>query len=117
WFRARDGLVRVTAQPLDGRPGRFTGSVGTPSEYGPTGFAPSILEFSRQGCWRVQARLAGRVLEIIASVPGPAAGPLSSGPALARSHRRIRRDIRLVGHGSDGNCDPVSVPPGPAALG
>ncbi len=69
WFRARRGLVRVTGVPVSGPPAQFSAAVGTPAEYGPTGFAPSVLTFGRPGCWHVRATLAGRVLSIVLDVP------------------------------------------------
>jgi hypothetical protein len=68
WFRARPGRVTLTAKPLDGLPARFTGQVGTPAEYGPTGFAASGFAFGRPGCWKLRASLAGRVLTIVLDV-------------------------------------------------
>jgi hypothetical protein len=69
WFRARRGLVTVTGKPLHGPPARFSAQVGTPQEYGPTGFAAGGLEFGRPGCWQVRAQLAGRVLTLVLKVP------------------------------------------------
>jgi hypothetical protein len=65
WFRARPGLVTVTAKPLHGPPARFTADVGTPQEYGPTGFTASGLAFGRPGCWQLRARLAGASLTLV----------------------------------------------------
>jgi hypothetical protein len=76
WFRARPGRVTLTAKPLDGPPARFTGQVGTPAEYGPTGFAASGLAFGRPGCWKLHASLAMRELTIVLDVrPGNPAQP------------------------------------------
>ena len=69
WFRARPGLVTITARPVHGPPARFSAHVGTPQEYGPTGFAASGLEFARPGCWQLRARLAGHVLALLLYVP------------------------------------------------
>ena len=69
WFRARRGLVRVAGMPVSGAPATFSAAVGTPAEYGPTGFAASVLTFGRPGCWRVRATLAGRPLSIVLDVP------------------------------------------------
>lgn len=68
WFRARTGTVTVDAEPLHGPPARFAANVGSPASYGPTGFAPSIIEFSRTGCWVLHAHLAGRQLEVVLRV-------------------------------------------------
>lgn len=65
WFRARTGLVTITATPLHGPPARFIAQVGTPQEYGPTGFTASGLQFGRPGCWQLHAHLAGRVLTVV----------------------------------------------------
>ena len=72
WFRAQTGPVMISAAPLGGPPARFSADVGTPAEYGRYGFAPSILQFGRAGCWRLHARLASRVLTLVVRVP-PAA--------------------------------------------
>ncbi len=71
WFRARRGVVTVTGRPRDGSSARFSAQVGTPAEYGATGFAASDLEFGRGGCWQINARLAGRVLTVVLQVPRP----------------------------------------------
>jgi hypothetical protein len=72
WFRADTGRVTITAAPLAGPPARFSANVGTPASYGATGFAPSILQFGRPGCWRLHAHLASRVLTLVVRV-SPAA--------------------------------------------
>jgi hypothetical protein len=71
WFRARNGLVTITARPLHGPSARFSADVGTPAEYGPTGFAAGGLAFGRPGCWQLRAHLAGRVLKLVLYVPSP----------------------------------------------
>lgn len=68
WFRARIGTVTVDAEPLHGPPARFAANVGSPASYGPTGFAPSILEFARTGCWVLHAHLAGHRLAVVLRV-------------------------------------------------
>jgi hypothetical protein len=68
WFRARRGLVTITATPRDGPPARFRATVGTPQEYGPTGFAPSGLAFGKTGCWQLHGQLAGSVLNLVLNV-------------------------------------------------
>jgi hypothetical protein len=69
WFRARKGTVRLTAAPVSGSSAKFHSSVGTPAQYGPTGFAPSTLAFGRAGCWHLRATLAGRALTIVLAIP------------------------------------------------
>lgn len=68
WFRARRGVVTVTGHPWHGAPAEFRADVGTPQEYGATGFAASGLEFARAGCWRIDARLAGSTLTFVLDV-------------------------------------------------
>jgi hypothetical protein len=68
WFRAQTGAVTISAAPLGGPPARFAANVGSPAEYGRYGFAPSILQFGRAGCWRLHARLASRVLTLVVRV-------------------------------------------------
>jgi hypothetical protein len=72
WFRAQTGTVTISAAPLGGPPARFRAFVGSPASYGATGFAPSILQFGRPGCWRLQAHLASRVLTLVVRVPAAA---------------------------------------------
>ena len=72
WFRARTGDVTIRAEPVGGPPARFSAHVGTPAEYGDYGFAPSILQFGRPGCWKLHAHLASRVLTLVVRV-SPAA--------------------------------------------
>ncbi|MGZ4165756.1 MAG: hypothetical protein ACXVR1_17815 [Solirubrobacteraceae bacterium] len=72
WFRAQTGAVTIDAAPVGGPPSRFSAQVGTPAEYGRFGFAPSILQFGRAGCWRLHAHLASRVLTLVVRV-APAA--------------------------------------------
>ncbi len=86
WFRARRGLVTITAKPWRGPAARFRAWVGTPQEYGPTGFAASGLTFGRAGCWQLRARLAGRVLKLVLYVPP--ARPLAAVPVGPRSPHR-----------------------------
>ena len=73
WFRAQAGAVSISGAPLSGPPARFRASVGSNASYGPTGFAPSILQFGRPGCWRLHAHLASRVLTLVVRVSPPAA--------------------------------------------
>jgi hypothetical protein len=68
WFRAQTGAVTIDAAPVGGPPSRFSAQVGTPAEYGRFGFAPSILQFGRPGCWRLHAHLASRVLTVVVRV-------------------------------------------------
>jgi hypothetical protein len=72
WFRAQTGDVTIEAGPVGGPPARFNAQVGTPAEYGRYGFAPSILQFGRPGCWKLHAHLASRVLTLVVRV-SPAA--------------------------------------------
>jgi hypothetical protein len=73
WFRARPGRVIVTARRLSGSDSRFSASVGTPAQYGATGFAPSTLGFAAPGCWMLRAQLDHRTLQVAISVPSPRA--------------------------------------------
>jgi hypothetical protein len=66
WFRANPGQVSVTGRPLAGPSASFQADVGTVPEYGPTGFTPSILQFSRLGCWELTGALGrGRLTLVI----------------------------------------------------
>jgi hypothetical protein len=74
WFRALTGQVTITGKPLYGPPASFSAGVGTPAEYGPTGFTISGIAFGRSGCWRLHASLAGRVLTVVLNVRPRRAG-------------------------------------------
>ena len=74
WFRARIGQVTITGTPLYGPPARFSARVGTPAQYGATGFTVSGIEFGRPGCWRLHASLDGRVLTVVLNVRRRRAG-------------------------------------------
>ena len=53
WWRLQPGNLSVTAALQTGQ-GSFTASF-PPSGYGSTGFIPSELTFSTEGCWKVRA--------------------------------------------------------------
>ena len=91
WFRGGTGRVRIDGSPVGGPPARFAADVGTPAQYGRYGFAPSILQFGRAGCWRLHARLASRVLTLVVRVSSPhtpAARRSARSPATRRSSDR-----------------------------
>lgn len=56
WFRAKPGIITISGKRIDG-PGKFRADTHKPGEYPPTGFEPSALIFSSDGCWRITARL------------------------------------------------------------
>lgn len=65
WFRALPGQVRVTGRPAAGPSATFRADVGTVPEYGATGFTPSILQFSRLGCWELTGALGKGRLTLV----------------------------------------------------
>ena len=67
WFRVLPGQLTASGVRLDGD-GEFSADVGTPSEYGPTGFVPSILAFDQPGCWQITGSLQGQTLSFVTRV-------------------------------------------------
>ena len=68
WWRVLAGQLLASARSLDGSSGQFEAEVGTVSEYGPTGFVPSILTFDHAGCWEITASLGGQTLSFVTRV-------------------------------------------------
>jgi hypothetical protein len=54
WFRTKPGRLKLTGKRIDGA-GRFRAETAKPGEYAPTGFEPSVLMFSTEGCWKITA--------------------------------------------------------------
>jgi hypothetical protein len=71
WFRAKAGRVAITGRLLNGRRAPFVADVGTPAEYGPTGFTLAAMSFGVPGCWVLHATLARRVLKVVLRVAAP----------------------------------------------
>ena len=67
WFRVVSGQLTASGVRLDGD-GEFSADVGTLSEYGSTGFVPSILTFDQPGCWQITGSLQGQTLSFVTRV-------------------------------------------------
>ena len=68
WWRVLGGQLHASAHPVGRLHPRLTADVATPGEYGPTGFAPSTLRFSKPGCWRVTGSLRGHTISFVTRV-------------------------------------------------
>lgn len=68
WWRAISGQLHASARPVDAGEPRLNAYVAPAADYGPAGFVPSFLHFSRPGCWRITGTLRGRSLSFVARV-------------------------------------------------
>lgn len=68
WWRVLGGQLLASARSLDRSSGQFDAEIGSVSEYGPTGFVPSILTFDHAGCWEITASLGGQTLSFVTRV-------------------------------------------------
>jgi hypothetical protein len=68
WWRVLAGQLHAWAQPVGQARLRITAEVATVAGYGPTGFVPSELRFSKPGCWRITGSLRGHTLSFVARV-------------------------------------------------
>ena len=66
WWRATTGTLTVTSTRLDSRSRAVPG--GAPDGYGSTGFQPSGVVFTMQGCWRVTGRVGKASLSFVTLV-------------------------------------------------
>jgi hypothetical protein len=67
WWRALPGNLTAWARPWKGGP-TVRSQVATEDEYGPIGFVPSTLRFSKSGCWLITGSLDGQTLSFVARV-------------------------------------------------
>jgi hypothetical protein len=68
WWRVLSGQLHAWSQPLGRVGARISADVGTVQAYGPSGFVPSTLRFSRAGCWRVTGSVGGHSLSFVTRV-------------------------------------------------
>ncbi|HEY5694739.1 MAG TPA: hypothetical protein VIR14_09535 [Gaiellaceae bacterium] len=68
WWRVLAGNLHAWAHPLGRARPRLRADVQPAANYGPTGFVPSELHFSRSGCWRITGSLRGHTLSFVARV-------------------------------------------------
>jgi hypothetical protein len=71
WFRLEPGELRITGTRLDGE-GELTADL--PDGYPPTGFQPSGLRFSTDGCWEIVGRLNDSEVTVHARLPAESSG-------------------------------------------
>ena len=63
WVRYIPGAVSITARRVDGTSAEIR--TATIQGYGETGFNPSGIDLTTEGCWRVTGTLAGRELTFV----------------------------------------------------
>lgn len=72
WFKYLAGAVDITARRVDGSAPDI--KTKTTDGYRPTGFNPSGIEFSSEGCWQVTGSLQGHALIFVMFVRRAAIG-------------------------------------------
>jgi len=72
WFKYLAGAVDITARRVDGSAPEI--KTKTSDGYRPTGFNPSSIEFTDEGCWQVTGTLQGRELIFVMFVRRAAIG-------------------------------------------
>jgi len=87
WWRGLPGRIQIQGRKLDGG-GRGTLRTVIPDGYGDSGFQPSTLIFSSEGCWEVTVRQGNHTLsfvtEVLIGVPPTLAPNTSSRSNLAQ---------------------------------
>ena len=68
WWRVIRGQLHASAHLVGRAHPRLTAEVEPVADYGPTGFVPSSLRFSRPGCWRITGSLRSRTISFVARV-------------------------------------------------
>ncbi|MDQ2952494.1 MAG: hypothetical protein M3R54_09555 [Chloroflexota bacterium] len=63
WWRYVPGTVQITARSVDGASPEIRTS--TTAGYGDSGFNPSGIDFTSEGCWRVNGNLEGHQLTFV----------------------------------------------------
>ena len=72
WYRYIAGAVDITARRVDGSGPEI--KTKTTDGYRPTGFNPSTIEFTSEGCWQVTGSLQGHDLSFVMFVRRAALG-------------------------------------------
>ena len=67
WYRATAGTLAITGKRLDG-PGEMSADIPA-SGYGRFGGLPTLLHFSKDGCWEVTGTLNNSTVILIIDVP------------------------------------------------
>jgi hypothetical protein len=68
WWRVIRGQLHASAHPLGQARPRLSAEVRPVAGYGPTGFVPSALRFSKPGCWRITGSLRGHTISFVTRV-------------------------------------------------
>jgi hypothetical protein len=68
WWRVLGGQLHAWAHPVGRARPRLKADVASAAAYGPKGFVPSFLRFSKPGCWRVTGSLRGHTISFVTRV-------------------------------------------------
>jgi hypothetical protein len=68
WWRVLGGQLHAWAHPVGRAHPRLKADVASAADYGPKGFVPSFLRFSKPGCWRVTGSLRGHTISFVTRV-------------------------------------------------
>lgn len=68
WWRVVRGQLHASAHPVGRARPRLSAEVQPVADYGPTGFVPSALRFSKPGCWRITGSLREHTISFVAEV-------------------------------------------------
>jgi hypothetical protein len=63
WWRGVRGRLKIEGRRLDGKARPIRADI--PSAYGVSGFQPSSIYFSTEGCWEVTGKAGGRSLTFV----------------------------------------------------
>jgi hypothetical protein len=68
WWRKLAGQLHAWAHPLGRARPRLEADVAPAADYGPRGFVPSFLHFSKAGCWKITGSLRGHRLSFVTRI-------------------------------------------------
>jgi hypothetical protein len=68
WWRVLGGQLHAWAHPVGQAGPRLEADVAAAADYGPKGFVPSFLRFSKPGCWKVTGSLRGHTISFVTRV-------------------------------------------------
>ena len=68
WWRVLAGQLHAWAHPVGHARPRLRADVASAADYGPKGFVPSFLRFSKPGCWKVTGSLRGHTISFVTRV-------------------------------------------------